>query len=363
MPRKKLKPKLQLEYLSVLDDKGKLDKDLEPKIDGKTLKRMHRVMLLCRRFDEHLLKWQRQGRVGTFAPVKGQEASQIGSVAALKDEDWVVPSFRETAVALWRGTPLTGLILYNAGYNEGGQIPENQNDLPISIPVASQMCQAVGIAYAMKIRREKKVTMVYFGDGATSEGDFHESLNMAQVFNTPTVFLCQNNHWAISVPREQQTASSTLAQKALAYGMPGIQVDGNDLLAVYAATQEAVERARKGEGPTLIECVTYRLSVHTTADDPSKYRSDDEVETWMERDPIIRMQQYLKDKKLLTEKQIKKIDEEVVEEVNKAWDEAAEQMEDLGDPLDMFDHVYADMPPYLKEQRDALKQSMEVRRG
>ena len=255
--------------------------------------------LLSRRFDEYQLRWQKQGRIGTFAPAKGQEASQISSIAAVEDDDWMVPSFRETSVALWRGTPMTGLLLYNAGYNEGGQIPEGQRDLPISIPVASQMNEAVGIAYAMKMQKKDRLVVSYFGDGATSEGDFHEALNFAQVFQTPNIFICQNNQWAISVPREQQTASKTLAQKALAYGMPGIQVDGNDPLAVYAATREAAERARKGNGPTLIECITYRLSVHTTADDPGKYRDEEEEEQWRAWDPIPRFQHYLKSRKIL----------------------------------------------------------------
>ncbi|WP_404364244.1 pyruvate dehydrogenase (acetyl-transferring) E1 component subunit alpha [Marinobacter sp.] len=363
MPRKKIRLEHQVEYLSILDEKGKLDKELAPDIDNDALKKMHRAMLLSRRFDEYLLKWQREGRIGTFAPVKGQEASQIGSIAAIESDDWMVPSFRETAAAIWRGTPLSGLVLYNAGYNEGGRIPDDQNDLPISIPVASQLSHAVGIAYAMKYRKEKNLALTYFGDGATSEGDFHEALNFAEVFNTPTIFVCQNNQWAISVPRDLQTPSKTLAQKALAYGMPGIQVDGNDLFAVYAATREAAERARKGDGPTLIECVTYRLSVHTTADDPNKYRSEEEVEEWEKRDPITRLQRYMKSKKLLTDKDIKKLDEEVTEEARASWDEAEKEMKKLGDPIDMFDHLYAERPPYLEEQRDAMKQYLEDRRG
>lgn len=363
MARKKIKPEHQVEYLSILNEQGELDKDLEPDIKDETLLRMHRVMLLSRRFDEHLLRWQRQGRIGTFAPVKGQEASQIGSVAVLKKDDFMVPSFRETAAAIWRGTPLAGLILYNAGYNEGGHIPEGQNDLPINIPVASQISQAVGIGYAMKYRKTKHLAMTYFGDGATSEGDFHEALNFAQVFQTPTIFVCQNNQWAISIPRDQQTHAKTLAQKALAYGMPGIQVDGNDLLAVYVATQEAAKRARKGKGPTLIECLTYRMAVHTTADDPSKYRSEEETKRWEERNPIKRLQIYLKARELLSDEDIEELDEAVTEEVKTAWEDASAQMEDLGDPLAMFDHLYAERPPYLEAQRANLKQHLENRRG
>lgn len=363
MPREKLKLEHSIEYLSILDDNGKPDKKLDPKIDKDTLRRMHRTMLLSRRFDEYQLRWQKQGRIGTFAPAKGQEAAQIGSVAAIEDEDWMVPSYREIAVSLWRGTPMTGLLLFNAGYNEGGEIPEGQRDLPISIPVASQINEAVGIAYAMKMQGNDRVVMSYFGDGATSEGDFHEALNFAQVFNTPNIFICQNNQWAISVPREKQTPSRTLAQKALAYGMPGIQVDGNDPLAVYAATREAVKRARKDKGPTLIECVTYRLSVHTTADDPGKYREEEEEEEWRQRDPIPRFQQYLKDRRILRKKDIEALEKEVDREVKSAWDEAEEQIESLGDPEVMFDHLFAERPAYLEEQRQAMQQSREDNNG
>lgn len=363
MPRKKINLEHRLEYLSILNEKDELDDKREPDIDDDTLLRMHRTMLLSRRFDEHQLRWQRQGRIGTFAPAIGQEATLVGSIAAIEPDDWMVPSFRETTASLWRGTPMTGLLLYNAGYNEGGHIPEGQNDLPISIPVASQISQAVGIGYAMKVRQKKQLALAYFGDGATSEGDFHEAMNFAEVFHTPTLFVCQNNHWAISVPREHQTASKTLAQKALAYGMPCLQVDGNDLLAVYAATREAAERARNGDGPSMIECVTYRMSVHTTADDPSKYRSEKEVKRWEERDPIERFEHYLKRKDLLSDDDIERIDKEITEEVEQAWEEAASQMDELGDPVVMFDHLYAERPPYLEEQRDAMQRYWEDRRG
>jgi len=362
MPRKKIELGHDVEHLSILDEKGTLDRKLEPEIDEELLLKMHRTMLFSRRFDEALLKWQRQGRIGTFAPVSGQEAAQVGSAAALGKEDWMVPAFREIAAALWRGTPPTGLLLYNAGYNEGGEIPEEQNDLPIAIPVASQLVHAVGIGYGIRYREEDEVVLTYFGDGATSEGDFHEAMNMAAVFNTPTVFVCQNNHWAISVPREKQARSKTLAQRALAYGMPGIQVDGNDVLAVFVATREAVDRARSGKGPTMIECVTYRLSVHTTADDPSKYRSEKEVKKWEKRDPIPRFQKYLGEKDLLSEDDIEELEKEIKEEVQNAWDEAEKRIESLGDPLEMFDHMYAELPPYLKEQRDTYEDFLKARK-
>jgi len=201
--------------------------------------------------------------------------------------------------------------------------------------------------------------VVFFGDGATSEGDFHEGLNFAAVFQVPTIFVCQNNHWAISLPRERQTRSKTLAQKAVAYGMPGIQVDGNDILATYAATQEAMERARSGGGPTFIEAVTYRLSVHTTADDPTRYRKEQEVEEWQKKDPITRFQKYLTDKGLLDEDKMAQVEEEIENELKEVVDRAEAQMKELeNQPMIMFDHLYAEMPPYLQEQREELAREL-----
>jgi pyruvate dehydrogenase E1 component alpha subunit len=356
MPKKAIKLPCKIDYLSILNVKGKVDTKLMPDLSAKQLQHFHRIMLLSRRFDERLLSLQRQGRIGTFAPIKGQEASQIGAVAALRPEDWVVPAFRETAAAIYRGTPLSGLFIFQAGYNEGSRIPEGQNDLPIAVPVGTQIPHAAGIAYGMKYRQAKQVVLTFFGDGATSEGDFHEGLNFAGVFQTPTIFLCQNNQWAISLPRAKQTKSKTLAQKALAYGLPGVQVDGNDIFAVYVAVQEAVERARAGDGPTLIECVTYRLSFHTTADDPSKYRSEAEVKAWQKRDPLPRLQQYLIDQDLLSKQHLAALEDDIRAEIDQAWQEAQAQMEQMGDPLDIFDHVYAERPPYLEEQRQSLKQ-------
>ncbi len=359
MPKKEIELPYRIEYLSILDEKGKVDKDLEPGLKKDFLLKLHRGMLLGRRFDERLLQLQRQGRIGTFGPIKGQEASQIGAVAALEDSDWLVPSFREMAAEMWRGKKMENVILLYAGYNEGAEIPDDQNNLPISIPVGTQTLHAAGIGYAMKYREKKEVAMVFFGDGATSEGDFHEALNFAGVFQVPAVFVCQNNHWAISIPRSKQTRSQTLAQKALAYGMPGIQVDGNDVLAVYSAAKEAVDRARSGDGPSMIECVTYRMSVHTTADDPKRYREEEEVEEWVEKDPITRFQKYLKSKKILTDKKIESIEEELKQEIKEAVEQTEKKMEKMGDPLLMFDHIFEELPPYLQEQRKELEKSLQ----
>jgi pyruvate dehydrogenase E1 component alpha subunit len=348
MPRIALEPRFQVEYLSILDSDGNLDTALEPKLADTDLRSLYRSMLLGRRLDERMVRLQRQGRIGTFAPTKGQEAAQVGSIYTLRPTDWMVPSFRETAAMIWRGWPIEKLLLFFSGHLEGGQPAPDQHDLPITIPVATQLPHAVGLAYAAQYRGDDVVVMAYFGDGATSEGDFHEAMNFAGVWHVPVVFVCQNNQWAISVPLKKQTHSRTIAQKALAYGLPGIQVDGNDVLAVYAATREAVERARTGDGPTLIECVTYRLGVHTTADDPTKYRSDLEVAMWEQKDPLTRFRAYLEKRNLLEEGLEQRVDDEIAEAVRRF------EATPPADPLVMFDHAYAELPPDVQAQRDAM---------
>ena len=354
MPRTLIEPQFPIERLSVLDSDGKLDTKLEPKLAPDDLKRLYRGMVLGRRLDERMIKLQRQGRIGTFAPIKGQEASQIGTIFTLGPKDWMVPSFRETAAMIWRGWPIEKILAFYAGRLEGGQPAPEQHDLPVTIPVATQLPHAVGLAYAIQYRGDDAVVMVYFGDGATSEGDFHEAANFAGVWHGPVVFVCQNNQWAISVPLKKQTNSRTIAQKALAYGFPGIQVDGNDVLAVYAASREAVDRARAGEGPTLIECVTYRLGMHTTADDPTKYRSDEEVKAWEQKDPLTRFRVYLEKKKLLDASVEEQIDEEIARGV-----ERFEAMPPA-DPLSMFDHAYGELPPGVAAQRAELAARLQA---
>ena len=358
MPRTRVEPRFQVDYLSILDSDGTLDATLEPTLAPDELKRMYRAMVLARRLDERMVRLQRQGRIGTFAPIKGQEAAQIGSVATLTPRDWMVPSFRETAAMLWRGWPIEKMLMFFAGYLEGGSPAPGQRDLPITIPVSTQLPHAVGLAYAAQYKDDDAVVMAYFGDGATSEGDFHEAANFAGVWHVPIVFVCQNNQWAISVPLKKQTHSRTIAQKALAYGFPGIQVDGNDLLAVYAATRDAVERARAGEGPTLIECVTYRLGVHTTADDPTKYRSEDEVKAWEKKDPLTRLVAYLERKGVTAAGLEEEVDADIAA--------AVERFESAPppDPLTVFDHVYAERPPHLERERaEMLERLAEMTPG
>ena len=358
MPRKKISISEKLEYLSILDEKGKLDKNLEPEIPDELNLRLHRAMVCARRFDERLLNLQRQGRMGTFAPIKGQEASQLGAAAALKDADWIAPAFREMGAELWRGKSMVSVILTYAGYNECDPDEKGHNNLPVAIPVASQLLHAVGLAWAAKYRKTNDVAMTFFGDGATSEGDFHEAMNFAGVNQVPVIFVCQNNQWAISIPRSRQSRSKTLAQKALAYGFPGIQVDGNDILAVYSAACEAVERARSGKGPTMIECITYRLMMHTTADDPKRYRTEEEVKEWEAKDPLVRYQKYLKEKGIISDSKIEEVEAKVKEEIQKAVDRAEKLMKEYTDPLIMFDHVYAEMPESLQAQKEELKEEI-----
>lgn len=359
MPRKEIDLPHKIEYLSILNERGEVDESLDPGIKQDMLLKLYRAMVLSRKFDERMLILQRQGRIGTFAPIKGQEA-QVGAAALLEPEDWLVPSFREMPVEVWRGKKLENVLLLYGGYNEGGRTPDNINNLPVSIPVGTQTLHAVGLAYAIKYRKKGNVVMSFFGDGATSEGDFHEALNFASVFQVPAIFICQNNHWAISLPRSRQSHSKTLAQKALAYDMPGLQVDGNDVLAVYAAAKEAVDRARSGGGPSFIENVTYRLSMHTTADDPKKYRREEEVEQWLKRDPITRFEKYLAGRGLLSEESIAGIAGDVQAEIKEAEERWTRITEKPADPMEMFDHSYAQLPPYLLEQKEQLRRELEA---
>ena len=350
MPRRTLEIKPRVEYLSILNEHGEVDAALEPKLDGDTLVAIYRHMLATRRLDERMINLQRQGRIGTYGPCRGQEAAAVGTAMAIEQRDWTAQAFREGGMMIQRGWKMDMPMFFWGGYEEGNVIDENINDLPIAVPVASQTLHGVGIAWAMKIKKQDTVCITYLGDGGTSEGDFHEAMNFAGVYNLPVVFVIQNNQFAISYPRQKQTRSETLAQKAIAYGFDGIQLDGNDVLAVYAATKEAVDKARKGGGPTLIECVTYRLSVHTTADDPTKYRSADEVKEWEKRDPLIRFTRYLKEKSVLDDKAIEGIEEDIQTEIRAAVERY--ESYDGADPMDAFRYIFAELPPELVAQRD-----------
>lgn len=340
----------EVSCLSILDENGEFDESLAPSFPDEVLLKGFRTMLTARRFDERRLKLQRSGRIGTFAPVNGQEAAQVGTIAALRPEDWFVPSYRETAANLWRGTSMADMLVFDAGYNEGVAIPEDAHNLPNAVPVGTQLLQAAGIGYAARLEGSDEVVMTYFGDGATSQGDFHEALNFATVFECPVVFVCQNNQYAISVPRSRQTRSRTLAQKAIAYGMPGVQVDGNDVFACFVAAEEAVKRARDEGMPTLIECLTYRLEMHTTADDPSRYREDEEVDKWKARDPIERFATYLRGRNLLDDDRIESTEAEIGKRIDDSWSQAEAKVKRLGGVQPMFAHILEGSEPELERQ-------------
>jgi pyruvate dehydrogenase E1 component alpha subunit len=342
----------KVEWLQVLDEQGSCDETLRPPLRDEQIKKLYQWMVLARTFDEKAFKLQREGRLGTYASIQGQEAAQIGSAYALQPSDWMFPAFREPAASFVRGVPIRMLFQYWAGDERGSEIPEQINDYPISIPVSTQIPIAVGAAMAAKTQGDPIAVMAYMGDGATSKGDFHEGLNFAGVFSAPVVFVCQNNQWAISVPLRRQTAARTLAQKAIAYGFPGIQVDGNDVFAVYRAAHEALARAREGRGPTFIECVTYRLGDHTTADDASRYRSREEVEHWRAKDPIERLRKYMESAGLWS----KSYDQEVYERAKEEVENAVREQEALPppDPADMFRFTYAALPAELERQMESF---------
>ena len=354
---------LRFEMVQLLDENGNGDEQELASFSDEFLVTLYRWMRKVRVIDERLLKMQRQGRIGTYAPFSGQEAAQIGSVLALRKDDWIFPSYREIAACLAHGLPLAQIFQYVRGRVMGRKMPEDLNIFPTQIIIGAQTLHATGCAWATKLKGETQVSVCYFGDGATSEGDFHEALNFASVYQVPVIFFCQNNHYAISVPVHKQTASRTIAQKALAYGMKGVLVDGNDALAVYKTMKQAVEAARNGEGPMLIEALTYRLGPHTTADDPTKYRNAEEVEQWKrKKDPLHRLRVLLEKRGLWTEEKEEAWVAQVNEEVTEAYEEATAN--ETGSIVDVFDYVYGKPSKLLQEQQQEVarrKQRKEVR--
>ncbi len=338
-----------VDSLQILDKDGNVDTALEPKLPKETLDRMYRLMVLARAWDRKCLALQRTGRMYTYAPVEGQEATVVGSALAVPPTDWLFPTYRESFLYHMRGAPLDRVNIGWMGTEEGLKLDRKMCCFPLAIPIATQLPHAVGAAYALKMQGSSSVALTYGGDGSTSEGDFHDAMNFAGVMNAPCVIIISNNQYAISVPRKWQTKSETIAQKALAYGVRGIQVDGNDILAVYAAVKEAADRARAGKGPTLIESVTFRMGPHTTADDPKKYRSEEDLAYWRERDPIKRFQAYLKSKGIWTDAYEKQVQDETA----KLVDEGVEKAEAFkADPRDIFRFVFEKMPKDVKEQMD-----------
>lgn len=356
MPRETIY-EAKIEYLQILDEEGVLDKKLaKGTLTDEQVLELYEQMWIGRQLDEIAFKLQRSGRMGTYPQNKGQEANAAGSALAMeRGADWVIPCYRENLAMHMHGMPYHHILMHWMGDERGNMIPDGVNMTPLSVPIGTHMLHAAGVAWAMKLREEKAAVITYFGDGATSEGDFHGAMNFASVLQVPVVFFCQNNQWAISVPFEQQMNSRTVAQKALAYDIPTVRVDGNDVFAVYKATKEARERAVAGGGPSFIEGMTYRLGDHTTADDARRYRDAAEVEAWAEKDPLIRTRKYLVSKDLWDDEKQTLLGEraaKIVSEITKA----AEGVADPGIE-DMFDSMFAEMPDDLREQRDTMRTS------
>ena len=342
------------ETLQILDPHGRLV-GTDPGLDTEQLREMYRLMVLARTFDRRMMALQRQGRIGTYAPLEGQEAVQIGSAMALAPHDFFFPSYREHGTLVARGVPLSVLIAYWRGLPNADWDVVGFRAGITTIPIASQLAHAVGYSYLSKLRGDGAVTMVAFGDGATSETDFHSGMNFAGVWRTPTVFLCANNGYAISVPYHRQTASETIAQKAAAYGFEGVRVDGMDPLAVFAATEAATERARSGEGPTLIEAITYRYGPHGTADDPHRYRGEDEERRWREKDPIARLASFLRERGELDDE----TEQQIADEASRQIDEAVAEVEAIPLPGrdEVVRHAFARIPRLVVDQLHAFQRA------
>ncbi|MBI4728522.1 MAG: pyruvate dehydrogenase (acetyl-transferring) E1 component subunit alpha [Acidobacteria bacterium] len=354
---------LPTEAVQILTPDGTIAPDADRAIDLKEedLREIYRLMVLTRRCDEESTNLQRQGELGVYCPCLGQEAAQIGSAYALEPTDWIFPSYRELGPALLRGIdPADILHMFRGTWHGGTWDFRKHRFAPYCVPVGTQPLHAAGFGIAAKLDRSDVVVIVYFGDGATSEGDFHEGCNFAGVWRAPVVFFCQNNQYAISLPTARQTAAPTIASKALGYGFPGVRVDGNDVLAVHAVTKEAVRRAREGGGPTLIEAMTFRMGPHSTADDPTRYRGAEEVESWKRLDPIHRFAAYLERESLLTGDFVARCAGEA--------DEAAARLREAivgaGPPPaeQLFEHVYAVRPPVLERQLERLRR-LQARGG
>ncbi|WP_040951266.1 pyruvate dehydrogenase (acetyl-transferring) E1 component subunit alpha [Gorillibacterium massiliense] len=340
----------EVKALTIISPEGEVvNKEEMPDLSDEQLKELMRRMVFTRTWDERAINLGRQGRLGFYAPVSGQEASMIGSEFALEKEDYVCPGYRDIPQIVWHGLPLYQAFLYSRGHQHGGQIPEGVNVLIPQIIIGAQVLHAMGIAMGFKKRNKKNLAITYTGDGGSSEGDFYEALNFAGAYKLPAIFVVQNNGYAITTPFAKQTAAQSVAHKALAVGIRGVQVDGMDVLAVYKAVKDAADRARNGEGATLIESVTYRFKPHSLSDDPTKYRTKEEEGEWGEKDPIARFGKYLESKGLWSEEDTARVREEakatVAEQIKKA--EAVEKMTISG----LIDSMFETTPKHLEEQK------------
>ncbi len=352
----------QFPVRQILSPEGKLIESVDGWIDDELALDMYEKMVINRTFDRKSVTMQRQGRIGTYAPFEGQEATQVGSAMALDDQDWLFPTYRDHAAMMTFGQSILRVLLYWKGRIEGCVPPEGKHILPPYVPIATQIPHAAGVAWSSKMKGEAVASIVYFGDGATSEGDFHEGLNFASVYNAPVVFFCQNNGYAISVPMSRQMKTKTIAQKALAYDIEGIRIDGNDIFAVYLHTRQAVEKAKRGEGPTLIEAVTYRYGAHTTADDPRKYREQEKEEKIRREkyDPVDRLRRYLESKGLWDDEK----EQALVQKAETIINQAVKEMESYPapQPEDMFEHIFAEKTWNIKEQQQQVAEESDRQR-
>ncbi|EIE3605096.1 TPA: pyruvate dehydrogenase (acetyl-transferring) E1 component subunit alpha [Staphylococcus pseudintermedius] len=346
----------KFEMVQILDADGNVtNEDLLPDLSDEQLVELMRRMVWTRILDQRSISLNRQGRLGFYAPTAGQEASQLASQFALEQEDFILPGYRDVPQLIWHGLPLTKAFLFSRGHFVGNQMPEGVNALSPQIIIGAQYIQTAGVALGLKKRGKKAVAITYTGDGGSSQGDFYEGINFASAYKVPAIFVIQNNNYAISTPRDKQTAAQTLAQKAIAVGIPGIQVDGMDALAVYQATKEARDRAINGEGPTLIETMTYRYGPHTMAgDDPTKYRTSDEDSEWEKKDPLVRFRKFLENKGLWSEEKENEVIEQAKNEIKAAIKEADSTEKQTVTSL--MEIMYEEMPANLKEQYEIYKE-------
>jgi pyruvate dehydrogenase E1 component alpha subunit len=346
-------------FVRCLDPEGRVVDDLPPLAsDSETLRSLFRAMIRVRLFDAKAIALQRTGQLGTYASCLGHEALHVGIGSALRPEDVFFPTYREYGAQLWRGVRMSEILLFWGGDERGSAFAEQPHDFPWAVPIGTQTLHASGAALAFRLRREPRVALATVGDGGTSQGDFYEAMNAAGVWTLPVVFVVANNRWAISVPLGKQTAAPTLAQKAIAAGIPGVQVDGNDLLAVRAVLDEAIARARRGDGPTVVEALTYRLSDHTTADDARRYRTKEEVDRAWAEEPLVRLRRFLVERSLWTDAEEKRWSERCQEEI----EEAVRAYLAVGKPpiASMFDHTFAALPASLAAQRAEALAAVEA---
>jgi pyruvate dehydrogenase E1 component alpha subunit len=351
-----------LEPVRLLGPDGTLRESAEYPLDlaDGDLADLYRLLVVTRRVDQEAVNLQRQGQLGAYPPGLGQEAAQVGPVYALGKDDWLFPAYREMGAAIVRGLPPSAILHLFRGTWHGAHDPYQHRVALLCLPIGTQTLHAVGFALGTRLDGKPIVTLVYLGDGATSEGDPQEAFNFAAVFGVPLVFLVQNNQYALSVPLARQTRAPSIAHKAIGYGMPGVRVDGNDVLACYAVTRQAVERARAGGGPTLIEAVTYRLAPHSTADDPTRYRDESELRDWEARDPLTRMEALLRRRGLLDEALLARVEQDARDHLDRLRAEIVDAP--APDPLELFDHVYVEPPPIYRRQRTQLAAEIEAAR-